>query len=58
MEEAMEEHLATPYYDDDDDHEHDWGVPVLDLDLANLSDVQYLSRILGPRRMGFEVTMP
>ena len=40
---------------DDADQAWDWGVPVTDLNLTNLSDVQYLSRILGPRRMGYKV---
>ena len=50
----MEENITTGEYDDDDD-DHAWGVPVNMSHLASLSDVQYLSRILGPRRMGYEV---
>ena len=54
MEEYREEDLSLLVYDDDDP-EHSWEDPVLDKDLLNLSDTQYLSRILGPRRMGLEV---
>ena len=39
-----------------DDNEHAWGVPVRDLNLTNLSDNEYLNIILGPRRMGYQVT--
>ena len=51
----MEMEIASPDSVDGGDNEHAWGVPVPDQDLANLSDAQFLSRILGPRRMGFEV---
>ena len=44
---------SYPSYDVPDDHS--WDEPVTDLKLLNLSDDQYLSRILGPRRMGLEV---
>ena len=54
MEEYREEDLSLLVYDDDDP-EHSWEDPVLDKDLLNLSDTQYLSRILGPRMMGLEV---
>ena len=40
-----------------DDNEHAWGVPVRDLNLTNLSDNEYLNIILGPRRMGYQVTV-
>ena len=50
----MEENITTEEYDDGGDSDHAWGVNLSHL--ANLSDVQYLSRILGPRRMGYEVT--
>ena len=51
----MDEHIATYGYDDDIDDDRDWGDPVQDQDLVNMSDDQYLRRILGPRRMGFDV---
>ena len=54
-EKNMKDHHATHDYDDDLDDDHDWGDPVQDLDLVNMSNDQYLRRILGPRRMGFEV---
>ena len=53
----MEENLTTEDYVDDDDSDRAWDIPVNLSHLANLSDVQYLSRILGPRRMGYEVTI-
>ena len=50
----MEDNAILDYVDAGD-NEQAWGVPVTDLDLSNLSDIQYLSRILGPRRMGYQV---
>ena len=41
--------------DDDGENDHAWGVPVNDHNLANLSDEEYLTTILGPRRMGYQV---
>ena len=55
LEENMKEQLATIDYDADHDDDHDWDNSLQDLDLVNISDDQYLRRILGPRRMGFEV---
>lgn len=54
MNEYREEDPSLLVYDEDDP-EHSWEDPVLDEDLLNLSDARYLSRILGPRRMGLEV---
>ena len=54
MTEYREEDPSLLVYDEDDP-EHSWEDPVLDEDLLNLSDARYLSRILGPRRMGLEV---
>ena len=51
----MEEHFSTYGYYDDLDDDRDCGNPVQDQDLVNMSDDQYLKRILGPRRMGFEL---
>ena len=51
----MEEHFSTYGYYDDLDDDRDCGNPVQDQDLVNMSDDKYLRRILGPRRMGFEV---
>ena len=39
----------------DGENDHAWGVPVRDHNLANLSDEEYLTTILGPRRMGYQV---
>ena len=51
--EDMLENMTTEYSDGDNDHA--WGVPVRDLNLTNLTDAEYLARILGPRRMGYQV---
>ena len=51
----MEEILEEDIEDVDGDSDHAWSVPINLSHLANLSDIQYLSRILGPRRMGYEV---
>ena len=51
----MKEQLATIDYENDHDDDHDWGDPLQELALVNLSGDQYLRRILGPQRMGFEV---
>ena len=55
MEETMKDYLFTHDYEDDLDHDHDWGDPFQNLDLVNLTDEHYLRKILGPQRMGFEV---
>ena len=34
---------------------HAWGVPVPSVDVSNMSDDEYLERILGPQRMGYQV---
>ena len=39
----------------DGENDHAWGVPVKEHNLTNLSDEEYLSTILGPRRMGYQV---
>ena len=52
MEDILENMTAV---DDNGDNDHAWGVPVRDHNLANLSDEEYLSTILGPRRMGYQV---
>ena len=41
--------------DDDGENDHAWGVPVNYDNLTNLSDEEYLTTILGPRRMGYQV---
>ena len=41
--------------DDDGENDHAWGDPVNDDNLTNLSDEEYLTTILGPRRMGYQV---
>ena len=51
--EDMLENMTT--VDSDGDNDHAWGVPVRDLNLTNLTDAEYLARILGPRRMGYQV---
>ena len=51
----MEDLLANMSVVDDGDNDHAWGVPVRDHNLANLSDEEYLTTILGPRRMGYQV---
>ena len=40
----------------DGENDHAWGVPVRDVNLTNLSSTEYLATILGPRRMGYQVT--
>ena len=39
----------------DGENDHAWGVPVKEHNLTNLSDEEYLSTILGPRRMSYQV---
>ena len=53
MMEDILENMTT--IDDDDKNDHAWGVPIRDDNLTNLSDEEYLSTILGPRRMGYQV---
>jgi hypothetical protein len=35
--------------------EEAWGLPIRDPDLHNLSDAQFLVRVLGPKHMGYQV---
>ena len=51
--EDMLENMTT--VDSDGGNDHAWGVPVRYLNLTNLTDAEYLARILGPRRMGYQV---
>ena len=53
MEDILENMTAID--EDDGDNDHAFGVPVNDHNLANLSDEEYLTTILGPRRMGYQV---
>ena len=39
----------------DGENYHAWGVPVKEHNLTNLSVEEYLTTILGPRRMGYQV---
>ena len=55
MEEILENMTAVDD-DGDGDKDHAWGVPVNDDNLTNLSDEEYLTTILGPRRMGYQVS--
>ena len=50
-----DKHENMTAIDDDGENDHAWGVPVRDHNLANLSDEEYLTTILGPRRMGYQV---
>ena len=36
---------------------HAWGVPVPSIDESNMSDDEYLERLLGPQRMGYQVML-
>ena len=36
---------------------HAWGVPVPSIGESNISDNEYLERILGPQRMGYQVML-
>jgi hypothetical protein len=54
MEDILEK-MAAVYGDVDGDNDHAWGVPVKEHNLTNLSDEEYLTTILGPRRMGYQV---
>ena len=36
---------------------HAWGVPVSSIVVSNMSDDEYLERILGPQRMGYQVRL-
>ena len=53
MEDILEN--MTAIHEDDGDNDHVWGLPVNDHNLANLPDEDYLTTILGPRRMGYQV---
>ena len=53
MEDILENMTAVD--DDDLNNDHAWGVPVKEHNLVNLSDEEYLTTILGPRRMGYQV---
>ena len=39
----------------DEEDAHAWGIPIPHHVQENLTDEEYLSMILGPKRMGYEV---
>ena len=36
---------------------HAWGVPVPSIGESNMSDDEYLEKLLGPQRMGYQVML-
>ena len=43
------------YPDNEEFEHHDWSEPVRHEDLVNLSNAEFLRKIMGPQRMGLEV---
>ena len=49
------DNITVSDIDKDAELVHAWGVPVSSIIVSNMSDDEYLERVLGPQRMGFQV---